>query len=105
MAIINCPACNERMSSAQTVCPQCGTSANDEDSIEFRSESPRDAGELYFVVTLHDRIVVSCVMARSKRHAESCASRIRKELASTGLFPFNFIVIFLRFVTKLRRNA
>ena len=34
MAIIKCPACNERISSAATSCPHCGAEFGDEDSAE-----------------------------------------------------------------------
>ena len=42
MAIINCPACNERMSSTQQVCPHCGTSVTDDDSIERAERKARN---------------------------------------------------------------
>ena len=42
MAIINCPACNERMSSTQPVCPHCGTGVSDDDSIERAERKARN---------------------------------------------------------------
>lgn len=42
MAIINCPACNEHMSSTQQVCPHCGTSVTDDDSIERAERKARN---------------------------------------------------------------
>ena len=42
MAIINCPACGERISSTLTECPHCGASPNDLDMIEKAQRESRN---------------------------------------------------------------
>ncbi len=42
MAIINCPACKERISSAVETCPHCGTAINDVESIEKAERDTRN---------------------------------------------------------------
>ena len=42
MAIINCPACKERISSTLTICPHCGTDVNDKESIEKADRKARN---------------------------------------------------------------
>ena len=42
MAIIQCPACGERISSAVEICPHCHTNVNDQESIEKAERAARN---------------------------------------------------------------
>ena len=42
MAIINCPACDARISSTLTTCPHCNTALDDVDSIERAEREARN---------------------------------------------------------------